>query len=118
MRDLISAVFPPGVPAVMKWRLSVFVFMVLFMGHIGWACGYLGPIGLGGGFALAADQKETDRKLTKILQLQISERIRSLSYECRVLVGHDAKARKASEIEEWQLQYRQLSGERYPEPGC
>lgn len=118
MRDLITAIFPPGVPAVMKWRLSVFVFIVAFLGHVGWACGYLGPIGLGGGFALAADQKATDAKLTRILQLQISERIRSLSYERCLVIGHDAKARKAGEIEEWQMQYRQLSGERYPEPGC
>lgn len=92
------------------WRLALVV-------HIAFACGWLGFLGLPG-FAMASDQKATDTKLTKILQLQISDRIRSLSYERCLLIGQDQKARKASEIEEWQLQYRQISGERYPEPGC
>jgi hypothetical protein len=102
----------------MKWRLSVFVFILAFMGHVGWACGYLGPLGLGGGFALASDQRATDAKLTRILQLQLSDRIRALSYERCIVVGRDARERKSREIEEWQLQYQQISGERYPEPGC
>jgi hypothetical protein len=95
---------------IVGWRL-------VLVAHIAFACGWLTFLGLPG-FALASDQRNTDAKLTKILQLQISERIRSLSYERCVVIGHDAKARKAGEIEEWQLQYKQISGERYPEPGC
>jgi hypothetical protein len=96
---------------IVGWR-------ALIVAHVFWACGWLSMFGIGGGFALASDQRSTDAKLTKILQLQLSERIRSLSYERCLVIGHEQKARKASEIEEWQLQYKQLSGERYPEPGC
>lgn len=102
---------------------SLVVFHILF------ACNWLGFIGLYG-FARADDlkrveqtsiaaQKMTEDKVNTILRLQLSERIRNLVYERCLIVGGEAKSRKTSEIDAWQLEYERVSGGfRYPEPSC
>lgn len=63
MKDAIKELFPPEVPPVLKWRLAMFAVCVLFLFHIAWACGWLGNLGIGAGFATAS---ELDSRATAV----------------------------------------------------
>jgi hypothetical protein len=38
-----------------RWRLLVSMFLLAFLFHVGWACGYFSSLGLGNGFVKASD---------------------------------------------------------------
>jgi hypothetical protein len=63
VKDALKELFPPEVPPVLKWRLAVFAVVVLFLFHVAWACGWLEGVGMGTGFASAA---ELDRRVSVV----------------------------------------------------
>lgn len=127
-----------------KFMRISFRFAVAF--HIAWACGFLQPVGLIG-FAWASDVsdainhtekvhaellapvnkrldeisaqlKETQELSKKLLVGQLTQQLRDL-HRIRCMTGDQStRYRLEQDIEEAQINYRLLTGERYPLTPC
>lgn len=142
LRELISAMlFDATVEekarlARISYRIAVTIFIV-------WAVGVFRPFGLGGfaraddiekrrNEAIAAAVEPLKMELTSINKVLTSQdvvlkqiRIDQLATKLRDLrniqcstTDHDALNRIATEINSTQIQYRELTGERYPFEAC
>lgn len=119
MRDLLMAVFPPDVPAVMKWRLSVFVALFLAGVHVAWACGWLASIGLGSGFAYAGDVAkvtvEVSSVKTELIEWQIWDaRVR----QCEAVKAGERSGPYGQRVSALLTKYQQLTGQAFPLLSC
>jgi hypothetical protein len=100
-------------PQVTKWRWIIVVFVLIL--------GLNGVMGRGafygfGAYALASDMQKVDTKTDRILTLQIASALRDLKKEeCR---SNGNKHIIRSTIEEYQEQYEEIKGKRYPLPSC
>jgi hypothetical protein len=67
-------------------------------------------------FATASEVKLVEAKIDRVLQIQIASTLRSLQMEyCR---ANGNKQTIADTIEDYEREYRELTGERYPLPKC
>jgi hypothetical protein len=55
LKEAFDQLLPPDLPPVQKWRLLIFAASMVFLTHMLWACGWLSILGVGSGFAKAAD---------------------------------------------------------------
>ena len=67
-------------------------------------------------YATASEVKMVEAKVDRVLQLQMAATIRSLQFEWCNANGN--KIIIASTIDDYQREYRELTGERYPLPKC
>lgn len=122
-----------------RLRLARITFRVIVSIHIMWACGLLAPLGLTGFvFADEVDSKiqqavePVNRKLSaiesklernediqkRILTAQIAAQLRDLNrLRCSTADEH-VRLRMERDIEEAEMEYKTLTGERYPLASC
>lgn len=67
-------------------------------------------------YATAAEVKAVEKKVDRVLELTLSSTLRSLQFEWCKANGN--KLILASTIDDYQREYRGLTGERYPLPQC
>lgn len=118
MKEAISALFPPGVPALVRWRLAVFAVLVVMIGHVIWACGWLDRFGVGGGFAYAADMIRVSDdvssiKVELIEQKLFDTRVRQCSAQSR-----EPRIFYSEKLQELMRRYRELTESDYNPPQC
>lgn len=83
MKEFIEQLFPPDVPPIARWRLMVFAAFVVIFFHIGWACGLFKTIGLGQGFAMAADVRDIEKSTKDVsVRLLSQDLFEAKSSEC------------------------------------
>lgn len=69
--------------------------------------------------SLKEEVQQITRTVNTNLQLSISDRLRELAtVRCRSVIPHDQKQRINMAIEEWQVKYKEVVGERYAIPEC
>lgn len=122
MKDALKLLFPPEVPPVVKWRLAMCAAVVLFLFHVAWACGWLEGLGMGNGFASAA---ELDRRVgsveanVKDIKLSLLEQsiFDAKESEC---TATDPSARRffASRVQTLSREYSALSNFIFNIPPC
>ena len=86
--------------------------------HVAWICGLLEPMGLHVPYAKAEDFAQVQRSVAISAKINISRELRDqYALRCRT---SDTSVRVAlsNYIESLQLEYQQLTGQRYPEPSC
>lgn len=110
MKQVLQEMFPPGVPAVVRWRLMMCAVCMGFLAHIGLACGYFPGFS---GFALAADVSALDDKVNTILVLSIETRLRELVQEQCHASTPSLRATLLQAIDELQAKHRALTGSNY-----
>ena len=137
VRDALIELFPPDVPRLVRWRLTISFVCAVFLFHVLWACGFVPGVP---GFAyadevdkkigkaleplyaqvgqLAKQQADTDEVVKDIRAEQIATRLRELKTMLCNAANHADSARLNTDIEVAQRQYRQLTGERYPAQEC
>ncbi len=97
---------PKDHEGVHRWRWAIFVVLLLLVGNATAGRGLLGY----GAYAAAADVKT-------ILELQYAEVIRDLHNQiCATMPLRNATLENA--LEDYQLQYEELHGARYPLMAC
>lgn len=67
---------------------------------------------------LAAKVDSNTRSINQVLTLQIAEALRSLQVQLCLSKDHEAQRTLAATIEDLQVDYRQLTGSRYPLRDC
>ena len=109
-------------PRVWRWRLTIAGLVALLLltsaGHIAMACGYIPGWS---GFALAAEVREVDDKLSSMQRALIEERILKMrERQCRAISNDNEMARRfaAERMSELQREYRQMFGYAYDAPPC
>lgn len=126
VKDVLAELFPPDVPRIVRWRLVVAGVMTFMVFHILWACGLLPGVS---GFAQADDVeykfaeikkqlKDSSEVQKKILQAQLAAQLRDLHKIRCGSSDENVKLRLDREIDEAQLEYKTLTGERYPLQAC
>lgn len=80
LKEAFDQLLPPDLPPVQRWRIIIFAAMMIFSTHIMWACGWLAAMGLGSGFAKAAEVGEKIRQADSKFS-QINERLNQRSKE-------------------------------------
>lgn len=92
---------------VTTWRWIIVLCVVLLLTNA-----TAGRIGIGGYGAYAAQQD-----VQIILELQYAETIRNLHLQlCTIMPNRNATLENT--LEDYQRRYEQLTGHRYPLPGC
>lgn len=141
MKEVLALLFPPGVPAIQRWRLAMFAAVAVLIFFMLWSIGSFASTPLGDGFARASPMRaEIDHKqgellkviseLTATVQNSIRERKRelakSLQTQIRAQALKNCKAKTSVEREETnreidllQEQYAEADGGRpYDVPEC
>jgi hypothetical protein len=115
IKEVVKEIFPPEVPAVIRWRLVVFAVCLAFALHILWARGMIPGVS---GFAYASDVAKLRASVETILKMQLEDRLRNLQSEkCRA----DSEALKRViqiEIDRLQHEHKQLDGTIYTLTRC
>jgi len=106
--DFLKFIVPPtGSNGVRPWRWAIFVCVVLLIGNAVGGRGFLGGYG-----AYAAQQD-----VQIILELQYAETIRNLHRQiCQLRPARSPTLENT--LEDYQRRYAELTGSRYPLPGC
>ena len=86
--------------------------ITLFLVLAGWVAIAVGAAS----YATAAEVKVVEKKVDRVLELQLSATLRGLQLQWCVANGN--KAIIASTIDTYQREYRLLTGTRYPLPKC
>lgn len=112
MKALLTALFPPGVPAVTRWRLAVCTALAFVCIHVVFAHGLL-PYA-GSGFAYADDVKSI--KVELIGKTTFDTRV----LQCKSLADPNQSARNfyAQRMRELKQKYREVAGVDFDEPRC
>lgn len=92
-------------------------WVVVVSTHIAWACGFLTILGLSG-FARADDVRELQKTVAASARVTISQEIRQ-----QVRVRCATKDQNVADsltryIDNLQVEYERLAGQRFPEPPC
>jgi hypothetical protein len=122
LKSVLSSLFPPGVPAVARWRLAMFAAVLMLLVHVAWACGWLSRLGLGDGFAYASDvvkvRDDVSSVKVELLEQQIWDtRVR----QCELVnkEGNDSAASAYGQrVTQLLSKYQALTGRTYPVLSC
>lgn len=134
MKEAFKTIFPPGVPTILKWRLSMFAAVVAIGVHIAWACGFLASIGLSG-FANASDidkkieplrndMAKIDAKVSALSEQIVQSLASSKASDIRQLASRRCRAKAEEkeainrEIDMRQDEYYRLTSRLYQLPTC
>lgn len=118
-KDIASALFPPGIPAIARWRLVIFASVAVLMFHVAWACGWLGYIGLGNGFAYAEDVQKVQTDITSLRQSIIEQTMFDMQIRrCAAPQGGELRRFLTEKIQRLQNEYRDITGIVYQLPSC
>ena len=108
--DFINYIVPPEDPKLVKrWRWAIFIVVLLLIVNAASSRGLLGGYGA---HAAAQDVKS-------ILALQLAESSRYYHDQfCQAQTNEEPTDRLAQTLEEYQLQYKDVTGDRYPTGSC
>ena len=111
MLRLLDKITPPG-DAITKWRWFIAIAVVLLLVNVAMGRGLLGI----GAYASEGALQTQGTKIDRLLKLQIAATIRELKKEeCR---SNGNKTLLQDTIEDYQQQYIDVAGKRYPLPRC
>ena len=138
LKDTVAAILVDATPEE-RAKLVRLIFRIIVSVHILWACGFLAPMGLTG-FVFA---DEVDTKIEKavepiyaqlgeistqlarneamakrVLVAALAAQIRDLNRARCSTTDHETRRRMEADIEEAELEYRNIMGERYPLSQC
>jgi hypothetical protein len=117
-KTLLDQLLPPDIPPLQKWRIAVFAAIMMMIGHVAWACGWLEPMGLGSGFAKAVDLKTLKGSYREI-KIQLLEQgiFNAKESEC---TSSDSGARRffQSRVQELNREYYELVNVPFNIPPC
>lgn len=131
LKAFLDLILPPSTRAERR-KAALAVFHIGVLAFVLWGMGWLGVIGYPG-LARANDVddkieqavKPINQKLDALAQVtqqiridQVAARIRDLQMAYCATTDHDVANRLALEIETSQLEYRRLTGDRYPVQSC
>ena len=112
--NLIAKLIPPDDPRKeTQWRWLVFITLVLLL--------FNGAIGRGimlgvGSYAYASDVAKNEKAINRVLVLGYARELRNLRIDECIANGSKSAIRAA--MEEFQLDYIELTGIRYPLLSC
>ena len=111
---MLDKLIPPDDPRkVTNWRWFVAIAVALIA--VNSIAGRIGMFGFGA-YASAAELQEQSKKIDRLLTISLAQTIRDLrKEECR---ADGNKRTLQNTIEEYQEQYREITGQRYPLPPC
>lgn len=119
LRDVAKEIFPPGVPAILRWRLAMFAVVMLMLFHIAWACGWLAYAGLGDGFAHAAEVNKVQGDISTLRESILEQQLFDMHIKrCASPDGSEIRTYLAEKIQTKQKEYRRITGAIYDLPGC
>lgn len=119
MKDLLAALFPPEIPAIARWRLTMFAAAVLMCLHVAWACGWLGYLGLGRGFAYAGDVVQVRAEVSSVREELIEDQIwRTRVQQCQAIKDGDSSSAYAQRVSQLLAKYQALTGRQYQMLSC
>ncbi len=112
--NLMAKLLPPDDPKKLttwRWLVAVTLILLLFNGGIG--RGLLFSVG---SYAYASDVATNGHKIDRILALNIASTLRGLRQdECR---ANGNKITIRNTMEDYQQDYKEIMGERYPLISC
>lgn len=121
MRDVVELIFPPGIPAIARWRLAMAACMGMLFLHAGWASGLMTRLGIGSGFAVADDLKEIGDQVGDIkLQLLEQDIFNARLHQCTAVKESNREARQywTQRLAELLQDYIKRTGVQYQLPTC
>jgi len=109
-----SALIPPGIRPHLKWRLVVSLSICGMLLYVIWSLGLLGVPGL----ARASDVEKLQKRVDISAQLSLAAEIRAQVHARCVVTDQSTKEAITRYIDDLQRQYREITGDRYPEGQC
>ena len=119
LKTALASLFPPGVPAVARWRLAMFAAIVLLFAHVAWACGWLKWLGIGEGFAYAGEvvkvRDDVSSLKVELIEQQIWEtRVR----QCEAVRGGYDMTAYGQRVTQLLAKYQALTNRTFPLLSC
>lgn len=118
MKELFVSLFPPDVPAVVKWRLSIFAAVALMAAHVAWACGWLENLGIGSGFAYSEDVEKVQEDVSSIKLALIEQRLFDVRLRQCSASSQEAKRFYLQQLQELMSEYQRLTEREHKPPSC
>ena len=118
LKELGTILFPPDVPAVIKWRLAVFATIIVIVAHAMWGHGWLSGIGLGDGYAYADSLKSVRADVSQIQAALTEQRIFDLRIRQCEADTQEQKRFYTQRVQELMNEYRAITGTEYRLPAC
>ena len=119
LKDVAKELFPPDVPAIVKWRLMMSAVSMVMLFHVAWACGWMAYAGLGSGFAYAADVQSMQKTLNSLRTTALEQNMFDMHLKrCAADEGSEIRRFLTEKIESLQREYRELQSANYALPRC
>lgn len=114
MNEGLRSLIPPGIRPHLKWRIVVSLSICGLILYVLWTLGMLGVPG----FARAADVDQLQKRVDISAQLNLATEIR-IQVRTRCQVPDQASKDSITRyIDDLQRQYKEITGDRYPEASC